>query len=245
MDAMKFTTKKIPKKITPCPINEAIFELRFESNLSAEIIPGILFNELNSEFPTIERLPILEMPQVIRDSNPNLKYSPHHVFQSEEYRFQVGPNAFSLICPKEYVGWGNFKEKIEFILEAVKAVSLIKQPVRTGLRYINLFENKNIFESLKIDLSIDGNPLIDHQNYIRSEFDYSGYKCLLSISNQSKTADADQASVVDIDIIKKISNEGDINYPDIITKSHTTEKEIFFSLLKEEYLETFNPEYED
>ncbi|MEZ5919204.1 MAG: TIGR04255 family protein [Alphaproteobacteria bacterium] len=243
---MKFPTK-VPKKITPCPIKEAIFELRFETDLPEEIIPGILFNKLNNVFDKgVERLPILEMPEVIRVNEPGLKYAAHHVFLSEQYKLQIGPRAFSIICPGKYVGWTEFKKMIEFILGVIEEVNLVKKAERTGLRYVNVFESENVYQNLKMDFSIDNNTLIGEKNSISSEFSYSDFLCLLKISNLHRNQDKNQISIVDIDIIKNISDDASPDFLDLVSRSHDAEKEIFFGLLKDEYLaNNYNPEYED
>lgn len=223
---MDFNTSRIPSKISPCPIHEAVFELRFDSDFSSEVIPGLLYNELKDDFPEIKKLPIMEMPQVIRDNEPNLQFAAHHVFTGQNFRFQVGPRSFSLVCPKEYVGWTQFKEKISFIFTAIDKIKLVKRPIRTGLRYINFFENEDIFNHVKVILSIDGNSLIGSQNLLRSEFEHNSFRCLLNINNQSKLKDI-PGSTIDIDVIKNTSTTEDVDYTQIIYESHEVEKKYF------------------
>jgi myosin-crossreactive antigen len=44
-------------------------------------------------------------------------------------------------------------------------------------------ENINIFENVKIDLSLAGNSLLAHKNVIRSEFDFEGFRCVMVLAN--------------------------------------------------------------
>lgn len=241
---VKFSVSNVPIKISPCPIKEAVFELRFETDKSPEIIPGILYSKLSSEFSKVERSPILEMPQIIRDSEPGLMYAPHHIFHSDLYKLQVGPKSVSLVCPDEYVGWTHFQNKICSILDVIDEIKLVKKATRTGLRYVNVFEEENIFENIKIGLSIDENPLIKEGNSIASEFQYSDFLCVLKISNQHLNAAQQQTSMIDIDIIRDLSDLDKPDFKQIVLKSHDIEKTIFFSLLKEDYLKNkYNPEY--
>jgi uncharacterized protein (TIGR04255 family) len=68
---------KLPKKISPCPIVEAIIEIRFDASLPGDAIFGIIYNMLKDEYTNLEKLPILELPDAIRTTDPNLMYSPH------------------------------------------------------------------------------------------------------------------------------------------------------------------------
>ena len=67
-----------PKKITPCPIIESVVEIRFDSAIPAEAIFGVVYNAFNDIFPNKPiNLPILQIPEQIRNSDPNLQYKPH------------------------------------------------------------------------------------------------------------------------------------------------------------------------
>ena len=44
---------QIPKKITPCPILEAIVEIRFEPEEPDDAIFGIIYNKFKKRFPKL------------------------------------------------------------------------------------------------------------------------------------------------------------------------------------------------
>ncbi|MCE2887858.1 MAG: TIGR04255 family protein, partial [Pseudanabaena sp.] len=68
--------QSIPKKITPCPILQAVVELRFETVLPSDAVFGILYSLLSSQYNTFEKLPILQIPEILRSQDPNLRYQP-------------------------------------------------------------------------------------------------------------------------------------------------------------------------
>src|SRR5687768_13516679 len=109
---MDFSNVRLPKKIEICPIIDAVIELRFESNLPPEIIPGIVYGKFGKRYPKTEKLPLMEVPSSLRDSDPNLMYSPVYKLFNESFIFQIGPRVFSVLCPKEYKGWTSFKAEI-------------------------------------------------------------------------------------------------------------------------------------
>ena len=55
---------RIPVKLNKDTIVEALFEIRFNSSKGsiADLLPGLLFGSIANEFPTIEKLPITNLP---------------------------------------------------------------------------------------------------------------------------------------------------------------------------------------
>lgn len=50
---------ELPKKIDPCPIVDAIIEIRFSTNIHPSAVFGVIYNEFKDKYPTVEKLPIL------------------------------------------------------------------------------------------------------------------------------------------------------------------------------------------
>ena len=113
---------QLPKKISPCPIKEVICEIRFHSNLPEEAIFGVLYSKLQTEYTKVERLPILQLPQVVRSQDPNLNYAPHYKLSNKNTIILIGPKVFSLANVGEYVGWHHFSNTIYKTHEKVKDV---------------------------------------------------------------------------------------------------------------------------
>ena len=66
----------LPKKLKKEPLIDAVFEVRFTSAFPAGgVLPGLLFGNLDGD-KKIEQLPLLQLPQVIRDADPNLRFAP-------------------------------------------------------------------------------------------------------------------------------------------------------------------------
>lgn len=236
---------KLPKKISPCPIVEAIVELRFEATLPEEIIPGLLYPALKENFPSIEKLPVAEIPPVIRNSDPNLKFSPYYKFSGDIFTIQVGPRTFSILCNKTYPGWSEFLARIKTAFTALKEVNIVKDAVRLGLRYINFFPNEDIFKQLNIKLEFNGEPLVGQHNILRNETERGGLVHIIQVaSNVTITRDPQQlsGSTFDIDVINSQENIMD-NFIAFTEEAHEKEKEAFFSLLSDSYLKSLNPEY--
>lgn len=240
---MNFEIEKLPKKISPCPITEAVVEMRFESKLPPEVIPGIAFNALKSTFPKIETLPVMQLPPVIRDNDPNLKFSPQYKLSNSDFIFQIGPRCFSVVCPKEYKGWTKYAEQIDKVFSVVQGLGIIEKPLRVGVRYISFFENTDIFKHLKVEMKLAGNSLIGSQNIMRSEFEYENFKCVVQLANSAIMNNKQKGSSIDIDVITDNNSTILSNFKAIVNTAHELEKKLFFSFVDPEFLKKFNPEY--
>lgn len=236
---------KLPKTITPCPIIESIIEVRFESELPGEAVFGIIYQALQKDFPKLDKLPILQIPEVIRSEDSNLIYSPHYKLSSEKnYISQIGPKVFSLANINEYVGWDIFYEEIKRVLKKIYELNIIKETKRFGLRYINLFPEMNIYErsNLKINLKEDR---LEKSINLLINLPADGFSHTLRMVSDAQVNVSNKVlsgSIIDIDTAL---NEPILdfynNMETILTKAHTEEKKLFFSLLTDEYIETLNP----
>lgn len=235
---------KIPAEIDPCPISEAIMEVRFESNFSEAPIFGMIFSQIKEKFSETEPLPILEVPIHVRNQDPNLKFLPlYRIYSKETKNFiiQIGPNVFSVIVTNEYSGWKSFKELIDFGLKALENSGVVKKITRLGLRYINFFHG-NILHKSNLNISLSNDDLADFHSNIRLEIPEGLFLNKLSINVPAFKKDKDnliKGSVIDIDTIR----EGDM--PDffsekdaILEEIHNIEKKLFSRLLSEEYVKS-------
>jgi uncharacterized protein (TIGR04255 family) len=238
---------KIPKKITPCPITEAIFEIRFDSDLPGDAVFGIIYNDFKNDFKKLIKLPILQIPDPIRTKDPNLIYSPHYKLHNNDFIFQVGPKVLSLANINEYCGWDLLSNKIEEIFTKISKTGVVKTPTRVGLRYINFFENLDIYEESNLKLTLNSEPFdashIDLTANIPTKYSISRVKMANKaiIVIEGKRLDG---SLIDIDVEYKKSFENFFEHlREIAEIAHTDEKIIFFGLLKDNFLKSLNPEY--
>lgn len=236
---------KLPLSINPCPIIEAIFEIRFESSFPGDAIFGIVFNQFKDEFQDVEQLPILQLPAAIRNQDPNLRFSPHYKIKKDNFIIQIGPNVFSLTNIKEYCGWSVFSRKIFETFNKVNELNLIKRQLRTALRYINILPGINIFEKSNLGIHLTDKSLGENQINFTAEIPYEYGASNLKVINFAEVIFENQTikgSIVDIDT--HVQHDKFENFQDAVERAHTAEKELFFSLLEQEFLKTLNPVYE-
>ena len=237
----------IPTKITPCPVVEAIVELRFQAEFPDEAVFGVIYNSFHNETGEIEKLPILQLPESIRSTDPNLIYKPHYRLRTGEYTIQIGPKVFSLANINEYVGWDTFSTVIDNKLQKLFNLGIIKSIERFGLRYINLFSDMNIYEKSTLKIHLGENNQYRNKINLTMAMPTGDFLSKLILVNNAEVKlqlkeKTVKGSLLDIDValekkinIKKITG--------IVEQAHNEEKKLFFSLLNPDFLETLNPDY--
>lgn len=238
----------LPKRITPSPLREAVVELRFESILPADAVFGIVYNALSESYPTLEKLPILQIPEAIRNKDENLIFQPHYKLKRENFIAQVGPRVFALSMTPPFTRWSEYLPELLTVFDKVGKANVIADVSRFGLRYINNFDEP-ILEKLNVELKIVDRGVQDDEIYIRNISASGNFNVLLQIVNCSdnllaKNANAETVSAIDTDV----SLEGEkldffADKEGLLTDAHNIQKETFFGLLKKSFLQSMDPEY--
>jgi uncharacterized protein (TIGR04255 family) len=237
----------IPKRISPCPVGEAIFEIRFESNLPDDAIFGVIYNGFKGDFPKLTKLPILQLPDIIRSKDPILVHKPLYKLEKDNFLVQIGPKVFSLVNLKEYSGWDVFYPKIIEVISKLSGTEAVKSVTRIALRYINIFEGLDIYQNTNLRLFLRKDPLQARQLDLTAEVESENCVSRIKMANaamievQGKIV---QGSVIDIDVVYALPGTDFFqNIGNIINILHNEEKRLFFDLLVDTFLKTLNPEY--
>lgn len=244
--------KKIPVQIDRPPIIESILELRFSSP-SGELLVGQLYGVLSEKYPSSEKLAPADIPLQIRESEPNFRYAPHYSLTKEGFNVGIGPHVVSLACKiteeRPYPGWRLYKKELESLVEDINPVltKAINSFERIGLRYINLLKEESLWEvsDLKLTGPWNLNDARSHDLYLGFKIDNDELTSNLRVAANAHVNFGGERSsglVVDVDTFQ----ESEIAYEDILPKAelaHQHSKEIFFNLLKEEYVSKRNPRY--
>lgn len=133
---------RLPLKISPCPIVEAVVEIRFVSTESWRNMPGMLHPRIRSHYPESKELPLASMPDDMRTKDPSFTWEPLLQYGGSAFSIQFGPRVISLITrPHHYPGWSCFEEELAWVFEQLEASGIISEIERIGLRYVDFFEN--------------------------------------------------------------------------------------------------------
>lgn len=239
--------QKLPIKISPCPIIESNIEIRFIPNFPADAVIGIIYNLLSGKYKcNLLQRPIMQLPAEVRAKDPQLKYQPTHTIQNPQFLVHVGPYVTIIQIPNlDYPGWNKFRMIINDVVLLLKGINLIQQIELIGLKYLNFFKF-DIFD--QINLCIEGLPQKGKSTVFRTELENDKFTNVLQISNGVHVKNSrfnDDGSLVDIMTVV-LARHG-LTLENILThidEARKGEKELFFSLLKKEFLTTLSPEYE-
>lgn len=232
----------LPKNINPCPIVDALLEVRFTSRINENAVFGLIYSVLEIDFPQVETLPILQLPGFVRASDPNMRYKPYYKISNDNYVIQIGPEVISISSFPKYLGWDKFSEIIFDVLNKVESIGIINIIERFGIRYINFFDN-NIFDKINLNVEIGTNDIPLKNTIIRTEIEQDEFSSTLQIANNA-IINEKLGSIIDIDTF--LTNNLDSFFSrksDLINSGHIKEKELFYSLLKPEFLNTLKPTY--
>jgi uncharacterized protein (TIGR04255 family) len=236
----------LPKRIEPCPIKEAIVEIRFETALPGEAVFGVVYNSIKDRYKELEKLPILQLPEVVRMNDPNLVHQPHYRLKKDNFLIQIGPQILSVVVVEPYPGWETFLGEIEYVFTKVHELGIIDKVTRFGIRYVDFF-NLDIAEKLKIHILLNEHEVVSESIVLRIVFDKGSFHSALQISNDVTLEEHQRkvkGSALDLDTYSEEKrNDFFLHLDPILTEAHTIEKELFFSLLRPEFLESLNPTY--
>jgi uncharacterized protein (TIGR04255 family) len=236
---------RTPKRLREDSIIEAVLEIRFDGT---ETIPEIAVGRLadRTEWKDFRRhrLPISEIPEQLRLTDPSLRVQPMiELIAADGVRtIKIGTNVLSFHNTKTYLGWNtSFKKElastVSFLFKQVVGIKVR----RVGLRYINaLTEARHYISSatdLNIGITINNNPLNRPFN-----LNFTGDNGKLTTMTRIATKEfvqgvfpADMSAYVDIDTYTQdgFISQSAKEIKQVIDDAHTCLKSTFFDLLPE------------
>ena len=241
---------KLPSKLKHDTILEAIFEMRFEPEPPNEAVFGVIYPIVKKKNPDLKSvsLPLSQLPEAVRNNDIQFKYQPLNRLQGDGISISIGPRVIIFSIVKPYIGWSSWKPIILDILNKISDEHVIKNIERTGLRYLNFFE-RDIFPLIKADVKIIDSTVQPLSTTVRAEIAEGEYIKVLQLANNASINEKGQirhGSLIDIDIArnKKIQNyDFKINLETILDRSHSMGKQLFFDILKDEFLNELEPVY--
>jgi uncharacterized protein (TIGR04255 family) len=245
---------QLPTRLGNSPLVDAIFEIRFHGEpVLSSILTGILYSALGCK--KIEKLPHADLPDFIRQNDPNLKYLILSRLTWENYYIGIGDNVLTLSPMQPYPGWSKFREKINLVLEQLKAFHPLHNVERFSLKYIDILaENihKDIYDTLNIGLSLLNRNFNPKTLQVRVEVPQDKALHIVQVVGHALATLPDASTrsgiMVDIDSImpvnKKTKEESFNETEALLDKLHQENKELFFQLLTENGFNRLEPTYD-
>jgi len=242
---------RLPKQLLNSPLRETIFELRFEPTMGAagDILPGLLYSGLKSDYPEVVPLPLANVPRALREKAPELLYQHSHSLRGGTSSVQLGDRvlAFHVL---EYPGWIIFKGKIESLLKATQDTGLIKQAERFSFKYVNVIEastSERQLSLINLQLELVGQPPAERGFQLRVEHEEDRCTTITQIGPNAAAKLAISGKevmglLVDVDTIRFDPGHDFLAAPgSVLEEVHQVAKNRFFSLLSKPALERLKP----
>jgi uncharacterized protein (TIGR04255 family) len=235
---------ELPIEITPNPLVTSTIELRIESSVDVKDLLPKAYKIFSNDLPELEQS---NLPPEIKNSNPQLKFLPDFSLNNQLYKVSFSKYSISFEHIGEYQLWNNYFSFVKKCLESYLTSFEITKVERIGIRYGSILDStNNQNEVLKNapKFSIDSEEFV--LEHYRTNIKKENCNLLLQIFDNAKSIKNEkEISGIFIDIDASVSDIE--NTPKEIFKHierlHQEQKELFFSLLKSEYLKTLNPRY--
>ncbi len=245
---------KLPLKLGKEPLIEAIFEIRFTATLPvSSILPGLMFQGLQGE-KLIERLPASELPQQLRNIDPNLRYAPLIRIRWQSFTILISDQSVGLACTIPYPGWGAFKPAILKIVEIVGLAGVIESVERFSLKYTDILplELGDLDSLVEFDLKIGPYDAAGKNVQIRAEIPKDGLIHLVQLASSGTAKMADgttrEGVALDIDTVALVGNAEFSDFFETLAErvefGHLENKAMFFACLKQKAIDKLEPVYD-
>lgn len=248
---MNNVLQKSPKKISPDYIKSAIVELRYTQKVPFDLVAGFLYHLFleNGFRYTVRPMPNVPIsfnagPQIV-----NIAVGNQNIYYNDRISVSVLPGVFAFNWIGPYDGWDAFAAELKNAISLIERANIVGSYSRSGVRYISEYQNTNLRDCIAFDFTFNRPDLISSSYQFRTELPVGEFIVLLSLNHNQQIITPTEtsvriASVIDIDVIKEIKNTDTVDVLSFITKAHNAGKDLFFSLLRPEFLATLNPVYE-
>lgn len=246
---------RVPSRLRRDPILEAICEIRFDSESKnvAALLPGLLFKRLGKSYPTLERLPVADLPVEIRDTVPDSVHQPHFRLHGDIGILQIAERKISVASLHEkYPGWATFRPVVCEAWNAAVETDLIKTVNRVSVKFVNMVdisEEMMLSDVMSMRFHLGEREIRREPFQFSTEVENNGHVSVLQIMNPAKATFPNGSSrtgmLLDVDTIKVV--EGEVPFTEVGTlldAAHDEEKRVFFSLLTQKTVDRMEPEYD-
>ena len=227
----------MPRRYANPPVVEAICEFHLPPEPPWDLtVPGLFYERVREDFPHRERRMVqdIEFVQTPQGLEQRIHTGERLLLFSHDRKrlIQLGMRLLVINVLRPYPGWAEFKELIQQVWEALKAVVEVQGVTRMALRYINRVELPSSTASLETYFAFY--PHIGHQlpNTITSfimgvEFAFAEGRDRCRV-HMAQAAD-DKRSIM-LDLNYYLARPGAVPLPEVLSwmeEAHTRVEEVF------------------
>lgn len=232
-------------KLTKSPIIETTLDIVCSFKIPTDAVLGVLYAPLNKTFGIlgVQALPILNLPEALRESDSNLRNKPTHKIDCGKGIVAVGPHIVSISFLPPYRSWEEYMAFINEIIKIIEDLNIVDTFHLVNLRYLNFFKS-NIYENINLNINLGGQKITYPSTIFKAEIPSRDNRAkVLQITNSVHVKNQmlgldDDGSLIDIVVVSKQTSLE--NLIECVKESHQDAKDLFFSLLNEDLIHSLS-----
>ena len=245
----------LPKKINPDNLKDTLVEIRYSRGITQELMPGFALSVLApmgfAYTPALNQnfnIPLNNNQQIA------LGWDTYNsgFFVKENVRIQFIPNQIAFNCISDkYIGWSPYFEIITKVIGNLLENNIIQDFNRISIRYISEFKNIDIYQAINGTIDVSNTNLKLDNSILRLVDESNNLKIFVTLTNKAPRISVSpqgqqiiEASLVDINIYENFNPISDFEILKAkLNEVHSKQDEVFFGLIKDDFLKTLKPEY--
>lgn len=250
MPVLKTTPSKLPALLGKAPLMDATFEVRFEPAKAetGQLLPGMFFAKLGTNYPRSEATQIASIPPQIRDHDSSLRYQFLYRILGDSSAISVGDRSAGVGAFAPYEGWESFRQRIDEFLTVLEGSGLVKRLERFSLKFTNVLDvpADRQLSLLNLDVRVGDITAPDQGFRLRTELNDAPLIRIIEIVPNSTvrvtSGETRTGLLVSIDCIK-LASSGSLKEvtPEAIEQVHQDLKQVFFGLITPTTLSALDP----
>ena len=238
----------LPKRIKPDRLKNTFVELRFKSKLPYQLLPGLLYPTLKSDFQIQPRFNNPKALQLDPTRDIWMGVEPReHIFRSEKTTLKIDNGSFVFDMVSDYSGWSDYSTTI---LEASRRLldsGYLDGIDWMGIRYVSEYPDIAVFDCVTWVFKFENPPNESFNTTFRTEWRDDQDTIIVNLANNLHFTWENapkRLSIIDVDVNTALPITTDLAIiTDTLERLHTKEKSTFFGLLSDVFLKSLNPEY--
>lgn len=244
----------LPVQLTKNPLVSVVFEIRFDSTVPmSSVLPGYFYSKF--EHTNISKTPHAEIPDIIRQNDPQFAYVPMVNMSWGNYNVGIGDKVLMLTCMMPYPGWIEFSKKINELITYFIRSDFNVRVERFSLKYVDLIKynsGDDVSKLLNFNVLLKDETIDLKYTQFRTEKHDEKTVTIIQFLGQAEAVLSSGITefglLIDIDSIRPINNLSLVDlkktFNEELDSLHLQTKIKFFNFLSDEGLEYLGAQYE-
>lgn len=241
--------RRIPKKITPDGLTDAIVAVEYKTSLPPEAAFGFFwqaFTQLGFEHipvrqksnPSLPALGWFKREGILLQLTPDLLLFNGVSRPADSLQWQEGASG--------YIGWSEFHPIILEVLGELSNKEIVQTYSLVGVRYINVLPWPELNKQLLVQLPTLPSAFesVEEFQYRASTMTTDKFRVNLQLAdNIQLPQEKKTGALFDVEVWHPAPTNSLDQIPKALEETHSKMKEVFFGLLSDEFLALLKPEY--